>query len=156
VSELAKQGYLLKRSVSKEQAFDFFNDFDAAELKLQGWSVSLLLETLLKNQGFYFIDETGAIISLILDQELGSNHREVLFLATAPKHRKKGALAALLTNYLQLPENERVWLECRVDNIAALGLYKKCGFHQCGRRSKYYNDGMDAILMEFRGFGVSP
>jgi ribosomal-protein-alanine N-acetyltransferase len=40
-------------------------------------------------------------------------------------------------------------LEVRPSNTAALSLYKKLGFTECGRRKKYYADnGEDALIMK--------
>jgi ribosomal-protein-alanine N-acetyltransferase len=38
-------------------------------------------------------------------------------------------------------------LEVRVSNAAARGLYRKLGFEEAGRRSNYYRDGEDALIM---------
>ncbi len=43
-----------------------------------------------------------------------------------------------------------VGLEVRVSNLPARALYRKLGFVEAGIRSKYYENGEDAILMECR------
>lgn len=42
----------------------------------------------------------------------------------------------------------RATLEVSEKNAAAVGLYGSLGFAIVGRRSKYYNDGADALLMD--------
>lgn len=42
---------------------------------------------------------------------------------------------------------EKVFLEVRVSNVAALGLYKSKGFEVTRERKKYYSDGEDAVEM---------
>ncbi len=42
----------------------------------------------------------------------------------------------------------RCLLEVRVSNVPAIGLYESFGYRPYGRRSKYYEDGEDALLME--------
>jgi ribosomal-protein-alanine N-acetyltransferase len=41
-------------------------------------------------------------------------------------------------------------LEVRASNEAAIGLYRQLGFCESGRRKKYYENGEDALLMEYR------
>jgi len=51
-------------------------------------------------------------------------------------------------------EVDRVYLEVRVSNSAAIGLYEKFGFKQSGTRKSYYRGPQsreDAILMELMG-----
>jgi ribosomal-protein-alanine N-acetyltransferase len=42
-----------------------------------------------------------------------------------------------------------VLLEVRHSNFAAIALYRQLGFVETGRRRKYYENGEDAILMEY-------
>lgn len=42
-----------------------------------------------------------------------------------------------------------VFLEVRLSNRSAIGLYRRLGFVETGRRRKYYENGEDAILMEY-------
>jgi [ribosomal protein S18]-alanine N-acetyltransferase len=42
-----------------------------------------------------------------------------------------------------------VSLEVRVSNLAAITLYARLGFIETGRRKNYYENGEDAILMEY-------
>jgi ribosomal-protein-alanine N-acetyltransferase len=42
-----------------------------------------------------------------------------------------------------------VSLEVRVSNTAAIALYERLGFIETGRRKNYYENGEDAILMEY-------
>ena len=42
-----------------------------------------------------------------------------------------------------------VCLEVRVSNLSALTLYQRLGFRETGRRKGYYENGEDAILMEY-------
>jgi ribosomal-protein-alanine N-acetyltransferase len=42
-----------------------------------------------------------------------------------------------------------VSLEVRTSNHAAIALYRKLGFIETGRRKRYYENGEDAILMEY-------
>ncbi|MCB1179411.1 MAG: ribosomal protein S18-alanine N-acetyltransferase [Leptospiraceae bacterium] len=43
----------------------------------------------------------------------------------------------------------KIFLEVRKDNKIAISFYKSLGFQILGERKKYYNDGCDAVLMEW-------
>jgi ribosomal-protein-alanine N-acetyltransferase len=40
-------------------------------------------------------------------------------------------------------------LEVRISNLSAISLYQRLGFIETGQRKKYYENGEDAILMEY-------
>lgn len=42
---------------------------------------------------------------------------------------------------------KKINLEVKKSNMAAINLYKKCGFETVGLRKKYYKDNEDAVLM---------
>lgn len=42
-----------------------------------------------------------------------------------------------------------VSLEVRVSNVAAIALYRRLGFTESGTRRRYYENGEDALLMEY-------
>ena len=42
-----------------------------------------------------------------------------------------------------------IFLEVRLSNIVAIALYRQLGFVETGRRRNYYENGEDAILMEY-------
>jgi ribosomal-protein-alanine N-acetyltransferase len=44
---------------------------------------------------------------------------------------------------------EYVSLEVRISNLPAIALYLRMGFVETGRRKKYYENGEDALIMEF-------
>lgn len=67
---------------------------------------------------------------------------ELLYLLVAPEARRQGLAASLLNQALQRSQEElqaeRMLLEVRASNQAALKLYSKYGFQQEGRRKNYY------------------
>jgi len=78
----------------------------------------------------------------------------LLTIGIAAPHQRKGYGVILLHQLLDLArahDAERVILEVRPSNIAALALYRKCGFTRIGLRRGYYpadNNGReDAIVM---------
>lgn len=75
---------------------------------------------------------------------------ELLQLATAPAHRRRGVGAALLAALVgrALAAGARVIaLEVRAGNVAARALYAGAGFAVIATRRGYYADGEDAVVM---------
>lgn len=77
----------------------------------------------------------------------------LLNLCIHPDHRRSG-LARLLLDHVvreaQVASANRLFLEVRPSNEAAVALYRRRGFRKIGRRPGYYPDGEgreDAIVM---------
>jgi [ribosomal protein S18]-alanine N-acetyltransferase len=71
-------------------------------------------------------------------------------LGVVPSERKNG-LGALLVAEIEALARRRghtsLTLEVGDSNMAAIALYRKCGFHQHGFRLGYYQDGGHALLL---------
>lgn len=77
---------------------------------------------------------------------------QVLSIAVAGTHRKRGLGRAFLSHVLEKARDKGVTfatLELRDDNAAALALYAGIGFREVGRRARYYADGAAAVLMQY-------
>lgn len=77
---------------------------------------------------------------------------EILDVAVRHDCRGKGVGRALVARAIRdLKESGArvVCLEVRVSNLPALALYRRLGFSETGRRRGYYENGEDAILMEY-------
>ncbi len=77
----------------------------------------------------------------------GEGH--ILNIAVNPKYRGKGVATRLLSLMLALMKRNMVYevfLEVRVSNEVARGLYRKFGFRESFVRKNYYGDE-DAIVM---------
>ena len=78
---------------------------------------------------------------------------EVMTLAVAPSHRRRGAGRALLEAAMAQAEAravDAVFLEVAADNDPAIALYRSAGFEQVGRRKGYYahpNGAKDALVL---------
>lgn len=80
---------------------------------------------------------------------------EIHNVVTATSFRRRGIARRLLEYVLAAAATsgaDRVLLEVRVGNVAAIALYHAFGFVDCGVRRRYYADGEDALLMEKRLF----
>lgn len=83
-----------------------------------------------------------------------ADEAEILTLAVAPAHRRRGIAAQLLDEacrMLRAGGTHRLFLEVAEDNTAARRLYEAHGFAMIGRRARYYERGpkarVDAIIM---------
>lgn len=78
----------------------------------------------------------------------------VMNLAVSPQVQRSG-IASLLVARLLLDAGDRgsvsATLEVRASNEPALGLYRRFGFEEAGRRPRYYPDGEDAVIMWLHG-----
>jgi ribosomal-protein-alanine N-acetyltransferase len=76
----------------------------------------------------------------------------ILNVAVRPECRGQGIGKYLVERALddcRLGGAAFVSLEVRPSNLSALTLYRSLGFTETGLRKKYYQDGEDAILMEY-------
>jgi ribosomal-protein-alanine N-acetyltransferase len=83
----------------------------------------------------------------------GAGEAHLLNVCIAPEHRGRGLGRHLLGRLLDVARwngAERVYLEVRPSNPLAKTLYESVGFHQIGRRPRYYparGGREDAIVM---------
>lgn len=89
---------------------------------------------------------------LVAGRLMGEGH--ILKIAVHPAWRRRGMARALTETALgRLKEEgcERVYLEVRESNRAAVELYRSYGFQAVGKRKFYYPPAMeDAVVMELR------
>jgi ribosomal-protein-alanine N-acetyltransferase len=77
---------------------------------------------------------------------------EILDVAVAPAWRGRGIGRLLLARAMadcRARGATTVHLEVRPSSSAAVALYEAFGFVRTGRRKRYYQDGEDAILMQY-------
>ena len=79
------------------------------------------------------------------------NEIQVLNLAVHPTNRRQRFGQLLLRRMIETGASKglrSVWLEVRPSNLAARSLYSKFGFHEVGRRPRYYREtNEDALIM---------
>lgn len=96
-------------------------------------------------------DHNGRVVGyicplLILDEG------HILNVAVNPDCRGKGVGRLLVQRVLDdccVSGAAFVSLEVRVSNVAAITLYRQMGFAEVGRRKRYYENGEDALMMEY-------
>jgi [ribosomal protein S18]-alanine N-acetyltransferase len=85
-------------------------------------------------------------LKLVLDEA------EILEVAVSSPLRGQGVGRTMIEKALafcRVRGGALVSLEVRVDNDAAITLYRRLGFREIGRRKGYYDNGVDAIVMEY-------
>ncbi len=71
-------------------------------------------------------------------------------IAVDERHRRHGVASLLMDEVFAFAARTRVediYLEVRVSNRAARTFYAGLGFREAGRRSRYYLDGEDALVL---------
>ncbi len=124
-----------------------------AVCNLAPWSASQLQAALCAPNHICVLCQDDAHIAAMLVWQQVVDEAEIHLLDTAPAARRQGC-ATLLLRHLQQYAAARHWsrilLEVRAGNQAALALYRRCGFVECGHRRGYYGGREDAVLMEYR------
>lgn len=116
------------------------------------WTRGMFLDELLqgRSRAWFVADSPWGVIGYAgLMEADGDGH--VMNLAVRADARGQGlagALAAALFSEARLRGLDRLTLEVRPSNVAALALYAAAGFREEGRRPGYYSDtGEDAVVM---------
>ena len=99
---------------------------------------------------FYILESEQQVIGFI-DYWVTFDSATIDQIAIKKSERNKGFASFLLNNAINLlkksGEISFFTLEVRKSNEAAKALYKKFGFKEITIKSKYYDDGEDAIYM---------
>ena len=114
------------------------------------WSASAIRE-LLASAGVsgLIAERSGRASGFILGREV-LDEGEILNLGVARANRRHGegtALSQEMMKSFAASGVQRVFLEVRESNLAAIGFYKKLGFAQVGRRDGYYREPVEAALI---------
>ena len=102
----------------------------------------------------------GAVVGHAVTSAAG-DIAELQRIAVAPDHRRRGSPAGCSpprSSAASRTEADRMLLEVRADNRAALAFYAHHGFVEIDRRERYYADGATAVVMRLplgRGCGVA-
>ncbi len=94
-----------------------------------------------------FIDARGGMILI----RSVADEAEILTLGAAVK--RQGIAMALMEAaiaHLRTRGVITLYLEVAASNAAARGLYARLGFQQTGKRSNYYHDGVDALVLTLK------
>ena len=117
------------------------------------WSRQMFIGELQSVHSFPMIamDVDGRIVGYICPM-LVLDEGHILNVAVDRNFRGRGIGRLLLERVIidcRLQNAEFVSLEVRPSNIAAISLYEQLGFIVTGRRKAYYENGEDALMMEY-------
>ncbi|WP_295043755.1 ribosomal protein S18-alanine N-acetyltransferase [uncultured Paracoccus sp.] len=79
-----------------------------------------------------------------------ADQAELLTLAVAPDARRQGVAGDLVAEFAAASRARgaaQAFLEVAADNAPAQALYHAAGWHDAGRRRRYYGPDLDAIVM---------
>lgn len=121
------------------------------------WDREIFLDYLHRSANSVFlvavIDGAAAIDRKVIGYALalhGKTRAEIHSIAVAPAERGRGVAVALLKRILASLRQRgfaTVSLDVRLENKAAIGLYRKLGFERVRRVNGYYEDGAPAWRM---------
>lgn len=132
-------------------------DLDAVlsiERQVQGhpWTLGNFMDALRAGYACKVCEQEGALLGYAVMMP-GVDEAELLAIAIARTWQRRGWGRILLQSMLALARHQgkrRMLLDVRASNVAAIALYRACGFERIGLRRDYYPaDGgrEDAILM---------
>lgn len=109
------------------------------------WSAAEFADLLASPLNFLLTRPHGFLLGRTIADEA-----ELLTVAVAPKARRQGIGAALLTQFADTARQRganTAFLEVASDNSAAISLYESRGWTHAGNRRNYYAPSIDAIIM---------
>lgn len=117
------------------------------------WTLSMFRESAESELNYFYTARcNGRICGYILAGVI-SPEAEIMSIAVKGEFRKMGIAERLIRDFIasdMMKENEAIYLEVRVSNSAAIGLYEKIGFERLGIRKNYYRlPKEDALVMAY-------
>ena len=115
------------------------------------WSKSLFASELSNPNAHYVLAFSDGTLAGYCGLQAVAGEGSITNIAVLPQFRGLGIASELLKkiiNYANEQNLEFVTLEVRESNRIAIGLYRKFGFREVGKRKNYYSDNHEtAILM---------
>lgn len=99
------------------------------------------------------VDAGGLLGKAVVFYRAGVDIARLYSIAVAERARGRGVAKALLVAVEAGARRRhcvRLRLEVRKDNVAAIALYERLGFHRFGEKLGFYEDGADAWRYEKR------
>ena len=131
-------------------------------LGVDAWSEGLVREGIAGTLPtvVYLVAEVGGEVVGHAVVSTAGDIAELQRIAVHAAHRRSGVASALLAEVIEVAgrtEADRLLLEVREDNDAALAFYARSGFSEIYRRPRYYADGATAVVLRLavvRGTGT--
>jgi len=125
---------------------------EADNLGADAWSLALVEEGVagrLPTVRYLVVEEAGRVVGHAAASVV-DDVAELQRIAVFAAHRRRGLAAALLDEVVTVAVRaraDRVLLEVREDNHAALAFYAAHRFVEIDRRRRYYRDGAAAVVL---------
>lgn len=117
------------------------------------WTRTIFVDCLRAGYSAWLLEQEGRILGYGL-LSVAADEGHVLNLCTRPELQNRGLGRTMLHTLIRLARTQgaqRLFLEVRPSNAAAIALYHATGFNEIGRRPRYYpdHDGRreDALVM---------
>ena len=114
------------------------------------WNFKMLASSFEQENFFGVIAEDGGEIAGYGGITVAAGTADVDNIAVTEPYRHSGIATAVLSELISIARAqgaEKVFLEVRVSNVAAMSLYLKNGFKGAYARTRYYADGEDCLVM---------
>jgi ribosomal-protein-alanine N-acetyltransferase len=121
----------------------------ASSPEAAAWSVKSLEQLNKRGELGWVIEEKEKIAGFLVVRAVVAE-AEILNLCIAPERRRSGLAEALLTEAiaeLLRARVDRLFLEVRESNTAAIAFYEKHAFRKTGRRPGYYRNPDEAAIL---------
>ena len=133
--------------------FAFERIYRLAQLSgLTQWTLQHYEATLRNHRSFVIVAGDGAKDFGFLIAESINPEVELLQIGVCPDFRRQGVARILMHKFLAWcceAKCQKVFLEVRGGNVAAIDLYSSFDFRKVGQRPAYYSDPVeDALLMQ--------
>ena len=128
------------------------HEIDKSAFNATAWSLATFWSELTQRNRYYLalVDEKKEIVGFG-GVAFNGVDADIQTMVIKPEYQKKGygkqLLDALLEKVKEHKSN-RVFLEVVTDNKPAIALYLSRKFEQIARRSNYYPNGSDAVIMQ--------
>lgn len=147
--DLLHQAPMMKGTIKKGSSQDAAAILAVMEdvYEASPWKLEQIEADLEQESSTYYLalDEEGQVLGFVALQET-LYEAEVLQIAVKRAFQGQGLAQQLLA---QLPDQKEIFLEVRMSNQPAQGLYKKMHFEEIARRKNYYHDPIeDAVIMK--------
>jgi ribosomal-protein-alanine N-acetyltransferase len=144
----------MKIRLAQIQDLDEITAIDC-DVNLTYWTRSEYLECLNnKTQSIYALESSNNEIIGAVALSVAYDEAEILQFCIKRVYHGRGYGKILLRRIIEILQFarfvQRIFLEVRDGNVAAINLYKSCGFNIVGRRANYYtvdNWQFDAVIM---------
>ena len=116
----------------------------------EAWSYKTLATVFEMSNFLHVLCEDGGEIAGYGGVTVAADSADIGNIAVAENYRGSGIGTALLQKLCEKAKEkgaEKVFLEVRVSNSAAMKLYLRCGFAGAYARTRYYPDGEDCLVM---------